>query len=451
VTAGGIPTFTTEPGSEKSSFLQRYDLRLNLRGMDGVTQSEWEGITNLLLQMQAIDDTIELWPWAVKDRQHNLPIAITTIASSFFDLQIYVPGLASSKVNLRTRLELGDTRHPSLLLGSSVPPMQLVDNLGPWLHTTRQGMWIRQLPLAERTSCIGWLLYSAPEYNLSTLRQHIKQDTGIEVALRYRSISKDSSGHVDSTTTKTKAIHVEVDSDMLPSQRKRIKRVYSAGAKTFPVGIKMRLVPVDNAGTHNVHDNKVGQLIRLQARFLKYTETSWIREADSATTPLKCSLYNTLRAMTLPPGLAKQSRKPLFHAINPTKTNDGYLVRYLPQYQVLAQAAIDGLLNKPRTTPNASVSVPVTCKDQNTPASDTTPRSPGHMDAIDQWILSRFNTPLSPGSKLTLQQPSSSTQSIPFGPDPSPCHHKLLPWLAALRQQFLNTAWDRWRYRNGVK
>jgi len=82
---------TTEPDSEQSSFLQHYDLRLNLCGIDGTTHSEWEGITNLLLQMQTIDNMIEMWSWAVKDQHpHNLPIAIMTVAWSFFDLQMYL-------------------------------------------------------------------------------------------------------------------------------------------------------------------------------------------------------------------------------------------------------------------------------------------------------------------------------------------------------------------------
>jgi len=84
--------------------------------MDGTTHSKWEGVTNLL-HMQMIDDTIEMWPWAVKDQHpHNLPIAITTIAWSFFDLQIYVPGLVSANTNLRTQMELGDRWHTSLFL-----------------------------------------------------------------------------------------------------------------------------------------------------------------------------------------------------------------------------------------------------------------------------------------------------------------------------------------------
>jgi len=57
--------------------------------------------------------------------------------------------------NLRTRLVVGDLRHPSIFLHSLVPPAQLVEKLGPWLSTTKQGMWICQLPLTEQITCIG--------------------------------------------------------------------------------------------------------------------------------------------------------------------------------------------------------------------------------------------------------------------------------------------------------
>jgi len=219
--------------------LQRYDLRLNLRSTDGTTHSEWEGVTHLLSQMQEIDDKIEVWPWAAKDQNHYTPIAINTIACSFFDFQIYVPGLASTNVNLRTRLVLGDIRYPFILLSSSVQPSQLVEKLGPWLSATRQGMWIRQLPLAEQTTCLGWLLYLAPEYNLSLLCQQIKKDSGIDVVLHYCRILGDGSDQVDCPTPHPKAIHLEVDSSTLPSQLKRLERVYATEAKTFPLGIKM--------------------------------------------------------------------------------------------------------------------------------------------------------------------------------------------------------------------
>ena len=161
------------------SFLQQYDVLLNLHGPDGTTYSKWEGITNLSLQMQGIDETIKLLPWAVMDQQHQLPITITCIPQVFFDFQMYIPGLASMQVSLRSQLELGNMRHPSLLLQSSVPPTQLADQLRPWMEATKQCMWVCQLPLVEQTRCIGWLLYLALEYNLDNLHWQIKKDMGI--------------------------------------------------------------------------------------------------------------------------------------------------------------------------------------------------------------------------------------------------------------------------------
>jgi len=275
--------------------MQCYDLCLNLRSTDGISYSEWESITNLLAWLQEVDDTIEVWPWVVKDHNHhNLPIAINTTAYPFFDLQVYVPGLASTNANLQTHLVLGDKRHPLILLRSTAPPLQVVESLGPWLSATKQGMWIHQLPLTEQTTCISWLLYSAPEYNLNWLHQQLKEDMGIDVALRFCSIWADRSSQVDSTTPHTKAIHLEVDSCTLPLQLKGLEKMYTKDATKFPLGIKMQLVPTCGTGNNQVLSTWVEQSIRLQARFLQYTETSWIKEANSEPMTQKCPLYNNL-------------------------------------------------------------------------------------------------------------------------------------------------------------
>jgi len=428
-------------------FMQRYDLRVNLRGPDGAIYSEWEGITNLFLQLQGFDTSIEVWPWSVADQHHNPPIPINRITQVFFDLQTYLPGLASTQVSLRTRLELGDKRHPFLLLRSSVPPTQLADKMGPWLEATKQRIWVRQLPLVEQTRCIGWLLYSAPEYNLDNLHKQIKKDTGINVELRFRSIADKGAGWILRTIPRTKAIHLEVDISTTSLQLQRLERVYSAQAKRFPLGIKMRLVPTGTGTNAEAND---GQMIQRQARFLKYTVTRCIRINDRELKPQQCPLYDTLREMTLPPSQANQRRKPLFHAVSPSPTEDGYLVRYLPQYRAPAQAAITRLYNQPVTTLVGSASQPTTSKNLQNPALGVSSSAPNFAEAAFQGIWSRFNIPylssLTPQPHLT----SPSTHPINFSPTPSPSHYKLFTWRAALLQKFQNTAWDRWRYRNGV-
>jgi len=139
--------------------LQRYDVRLCLYGKNGAIYSEWEALTNFLLQLQALDKMIQVLPWQTQTHQYlNPPIDILSIPQAFFDLQTYAPRLASTTANWTTRAELGRTRHPYLFLSPSVPPAQLVARMGPWLCETKQGLWLCQLPLAKHTICIGWLL-----------------------------------------------------------------------------------------------------------------------------------------------------------------------------------------------------------------------------------------------------------------------------------------------------
>jgi len=124
--------------------------------------------------------------------------------TSFFDLQTYAPCLASTTASWMTRMELGHMHHPYLFLSLSVPPAQLVDSIGPWLHETKQGLWPQQLPLAKHTVCIGWLLYSTPEYNLGKLHQQLKLISGIDVALCFCSIHD---GIMEKTTNQSKTLY----------------------------------------------------------------------------------------------------------------------------------------------------------------------------------------------------------------------------------------------------
>jgi len=115
--------------------------------------------------------------------------------------------------------------------------------MGPWLQKTKQGMWPRQLPLVEETICIGWLLYSAPEYDLPALSQQIKKDTGGDVALCFQIIHDGLPAHANCRKPCIKAIHLEVKQGISSQLLKCIESTYSLTTRTFHLGIKMWLVP----------------------------------------------------------------------------------------------------------------------------------------------------------------------------------------------------------------
>jgi len=105
---------------------------MQLSGPKGETYSEWEAISNFSLQLQAFDETIQGEPWQAKDQNRfNPPIAIASIQQSFFNLHTYIPHLASTEASWATRMELGMTQYPTLLLCSTIHPAQLVKK---WDH-----------------------------------------------------------------------------------------------------------------------------------------------------------------------------------------------------------------------------------------------------------------------------------------------------------------------------
>jgi len=96
---------------------------------------------------------------------------------------------------------------------------------------------------------LGWLLFSAPEYNVEELRRTILAITGVRVALRYRRIRDTLPKQVAGPPSTVKAIHIEVDTTTTQNQQESIGRVFSPKTKEFPVGIKMRLVAEIFSGT----------------------------------------------------------------------------------------------------------------------------------------------------------------------------------------------------------
>jgi len=132
--------------------------------------------------LSTIDATITLLPWHEQDQQqeHQSTKSITT-SVNFFDIPTYIPQLLAGTIGKSISFQMGHVHHLQIFLRSMYHPDHLAKEMGPWLTETKQGMWQRQIPLAEITICLGWLLFSTPEYNIRALQRKIQQVTGVEV------------------------------------------------------------------------------------------------------------------------------------------------------------------------------------------------------------------------------------------------------------------------------
>jgi len=89
------------------------------------------------------------------------------------------------KLFLRTT---GGAYHVQVLLGTKQDLVTIMEMIGWWLKSTKQGMWKMDLQMAEDSMCTGWLLFLANKYNHEALSHEIGNLAGVHMALRYQAI-----------------------------------------------------------------------------------------------------------------------------------------------------------------------------------------------------------------------------------------------------------------------
>ena len=208
----------------------------------------------------------------------------------------------------------------------------------------------------------------------------------------------------------------------------------------------MHLMPEIHDLTNPETLAKVVQLQALQAHFLASTETRQIEEGELDHKP---SLYNNLQAMMIPHWQANKPAQPLFHAISPMVNKGGYLVHYLPQHRIKAQAAIAAIATRHPAEPTPPIIANCSMARPIQPVPHLASTGPHPQADIDNAFRLQFTMPF--GLNPTSHSQQSCTQfSMQYHRIPQPSNYKLFQWLQALGQLSQNTAWDRWRYQLGI-
>jgi len=116
--------------------------------------------------------------------------------------------------------------------------------------------------------------------------------------------------------------------------------IYSSAVTEFPLGIQMCLVPeLWSSTTWNTHKTVTNLQSLLQASFLAETEMPkiYIQQPSKLN---KSQLYTPLRALLRKAIYPIKPTQQLIHAISLLVKQEGFLICYLHQYQILAHAAI---------------------------------------------------------------------------------------------------------------
>jgi len=134
-------------------------------------------------KVREVDGTAILYPWAASDCLEDTPLLIENLTDVLTALLLLC--ISVHKLFLRTS---GGDYHVQVLMGLQEDISTLMQTIGWWLKSTSQAMWLTDLQLAEDTTCAGWLLFLASDYDREALTQEICKFTGVQVAVHFRAI-----------------------------------------------------------------------------------------------------------------------------------------------------------------------------------------------------------------------------------------------------------------------
>jgi hypothetical protein len=190
---------------------------------------------------------------------------------------------------------------------------------------------------SQKEITIGWLLWSYREQDAELLAKIINKKFKIDTYLRWANINIGSYN----ATYQTKALHiVSSDTDHLTSI-KAYTELYKLGRHNFPLGMKMRFIPMANSvSPHLVEDLKRSRTY--QQGWLRSLEHSF--STDILTLDKPSSQMPTLRDMISKLKSSKDSRE-LFQGVN-RKWNDPdtYIFTYRKQMRSEAKSRMSTLL-----------------------------------------------------------------------------------------------------------
>jgi hypothetical protein len=200
----------------------------------------------------------------------------------------------------------------------------------------------------ERTSEIGWLLYSTRQQDEERISELISNLVNAKVGAKWRPIrcnDRNRKGPSD-PTERTYALHLEGAEDSALKIRHLLKRWYSSGARNFPDGSKMRLVPPYQSITFG-QKTKFASLVARQAALSARicTGSTWELTANLVLDRPEPQQGVTLRQILLNIPSKIFHKKPLFHTVDRSwRSQTGITFTFLPENEEDARSFIAGLI-----------------------------------------------------------------------------------------------------------
>lgn len=331
-----------------TKYATRMDVKFKLKPSNSPEQELLDQFTSWFIKAKSVDKDLVVYPYSKKDREDSAVKSITKpaeIPRTIEKLRMYCTRCWANAA--------GGDAHGSMYIGSKLPFTKLLDELTQHLKDTKSGMYAAGLQV-EKTSVLGWLMMSTDKMSLQSLREEIKEITGVNVGLRWRVIMLPEKGKI-APENRVMAIHMEIDKLRYLVDYPPLHSLYRAQRTTgFPLGVRMRLVPQADKANSRSTIFLMDNFRNFQKKFamnVASLRTTDIVGVDAAISGTEVTLRNMIMKL-------KSSSDPdhsLVHSVDRAFRGQAYYFTYIKEFEEEVRTAVPGLLLRFREqVPSAS-------------------------------------------------------------------------------------------------
>lgn len=306
----------------------RCDIRLNIRasGRFATSQDVIREARAFLQELRTCDPTVMILPWFTNSTDTSDALSLNKFPTNLKDLNKYFPRLRSQSGNTWGDVYFVHTNDYDHIL-------PLCQN---WLDSEGHGMYKKRLQCTT-VKCIGWLLFSFRAIDVRALSNNLEDVFNLQAEFRFAGINFDRTPIPNDK--QIRALHIWIASDSTFVQTKRaFQALYSSMATSFPLDIKMRLVPMIENLSKKKQMDQVMKLRGRQSSFLQKIDKTSCISWDIANLDSPVGGLPSLRRLIMAarPSSGKGS---LFISVDYAyKRNDLVIFSFIPTYAVEARA-----------------------------------------------------------------------------------------------------------------
>ena len=321
-----------------TNFQTRATLKLSLTSTTNPIEQLGNVIKEFLRELAQADDAAALIPWKQREcgrsrltQTSELPTTVTGYKPYLNRLYLPRPG---SSMNVYINVHIGHNHDFN----------DLREALQAWLTSSNHGLYYKMLQV-EDSSEIGWLLYSTREMDAGALADEIADMIGINVGLRWKTISTGAKNI--SEKTKVQALCIEVAAKEKWACQTKLLKLYSRsiqGTDKYPNGIRMRFVKLKKDAINMKEKSKLDKLRERQKQFLAGITTVVTYDICQLDYSSNEGTIPTLRQMIMSITSKNDGITPLFHSVDMDWLQEGFTLQFSNDIKEEAETVINTLL-----------------------------------------------------------------------------------------------------------